>query len=321
MQTKSSFESLLSPYYTDFKSHESPATSGSPDSIAGPSFNTNIGNGNVVNVVGDHYTILEGPSYSPTRINHAPTGAITRHFVGRFAELQRIQHVFDSPRAADRPVRGALCGAAGIGKTQLALHYAQCAYAQERYSQVFNISASSAEQVREGLALVLRLTQPSDYVCAESVEVYEARRRLEEAQSHIRWLLIVDSAVLDSVNYLRTHLPQKNMCGDILFVTQSEAVASALVDDSNRVVEVGPLTCDDAVQLLFKKAGLKSTTELLKEARLVVERLDHLPIPICQAASFNKYSHGNFQSLTRLLKEVRRPMVCLYLYSRSLPNV
>ncbi|KZP22774.1 hypothetical protein FIBSPDRAFT_716751, partial [Athelia psychrophila] len=190
--------------------------------------------------------------------NYAPTGTISRHFVGRTDELLRIDCAFGSPRGTNHPVRYALCGAVGIGKSQLALQYADRAYARGRYSHVFHMIASSADQIHKGLVHMLHLMQPSDYACAESIEAYEARRWLEDAHPGIVWLLIVDSAVLDSVNYLRTCLPRRNRGGDILFVAQSEAVAKALADEGHdTVLEVGLLAQDDAVQLLLKKTGVE----------------------------------------------------------------
>ncbi|KZP30855.1 hypothetical protein FIBSPDRAFT_926290 [Athelia psychrophila] len=153
---------------------------------------------------------------------------------------------------------------------------------------------------------MLRLLQPSDYVCAASVASHEARRWLEDAQPGIMWLLIVDDVALDSVDCLRTHLPRRNRSGDILFVTQSEVVAKALADEGHdNVLEVGPLARDDAVQLLFKKTGVVESGGLLKEARSIVERLGRLPVPIHQAASFVKHFQGDLKCLTSLLQEGR----------------
>ncbi|KZP30757.1 hypothetical protein FIBSPDRAFT_926218 [Athelia psychrophila] len=311
MQSNVSFESLSTAYFTASESHISPPLPRSLYGTPGPSFHANYNRGNIINVAGDvHYniTVNNAPTvtYPPDRANHAPTGAITRHFVGRTNELLQIHCAFDFPREVNRPVQYALCGAAGIGKSQLALQYAECAYTQRRYSHVFHISAASTGHIRKGLAHMLRLVQPSDYVCAKSTEAHEARRWLEDAHSDIVWLLIVDSAVLDSVNYLRTHLPRKSMAGDILFVSQSEAVANALADEGHgTVLEVGPLDLDDAVQLLLKKATVEDGAEFLEEARSIVERLDRLPIPIHQAASFARYHQGNLRCLTRLLQEGR----------------
>lgn len=64
------------------------------------------------------------------------------------------------------------------------------------------------------------------------MEAQEALRWLDNADPAIAWLLIVDRAVLGSVEYLWTHLPRKNSHGNILFATQSEAVAEALADEN-----------------------------------------------------------------------------------------
>ncbi|KZP30772.1 hypothetical protein FIBSPDRAFT_1038026 [Athelia psychrophila] len=308
MQSNASLESLSTAYFTVPESESPIPSPWSPLASTGPSFHTShTTNGKIINVAGDyHVTTSSTVTYPPDRANHAPTGAITRHFVGRADELREIRRVFDLRRVLDLPVQFALCGAPGVGKSQLALQFAEDAYAQGRYSHVFHISASSPDQIREGLAHVLRLVQPSDYNCAGSVEAHEARRWLEDAHPGIAWLLILDSAVLNSVNYLRAHLPRKNMDGDILFVAQSEAVAKALADEGrSTVLNVGPLAWNDAVQLLLEKAGVESSAESIKEARSIVERLDCLPIPIRQAASFAKHFQGDLACLTRLLQEGR----------------
>lgn len=73
--------------------------------------------------------------------------------------------------------------------------------------------------------------------------MYEYWRWPEDAHPSIAWLCVLDSAVLDPINHLRTHLPRKNMGGDILIVEQSEVVAKALADKSrSTVLEARPLS-------------------------------------------------------------------------------
>lgn len=143
----------------------------------------------------------------------------------------------------------------GIGKSQLALQYAQRAYAQGRYSHVFYIIGSTAGHIRDGLAHILRLVQTSDYTRAKRVEAQKALWWLDNADHVIAWLLILDRAAPGSVEYLRTNLPRKNLHGSILFATQSEVVVEALAhkDGRNAVLKVGPLDHVDAVQLLLLK--------------------------------------------------------------------
>lgn len=308
MHSTTSLESLSTAYFTA-ESHSIPASLESPCGIAGSFFQTSHNNGGkVINVAGDYYFTTEGPpvTHPPSRANHAPTGAITRHFVGRTNELEQIYRAFNVPRTINRPVRYALSGTAGIGKTQLAFQYAERAYAQERYSHIFYISASSVHRIRKGLKYVLCSVQPSDYVCPKSLRTHEARRWLENEHLDIKWLLIVDSAVAQTVNYLRSHLPRTNLHGDVLIAAQSGAVTEALVDEGHGVVlEVGPLAVDDAVQLLFKRAGVKERHGQIEEARAIVEWLDLLPIAIHQAASFAKHFHSDLRCLARLRRKGR----------------
>lgn len=295
-----SFESLSTTYFT---APESPITPPlTPLARCGASFHTNYTSGTTINVAGDYHPTPNGPpvTYPPQRANYAPAAAITRHFVGRDHELQQIRQAFNSPRERNRPARYALYGEAGIGKSQLALRYADDAYAQKRYSHVFYLSAASADDIREGLALILRRVWPSNYVCAEIMEVQEALRWLENVDSPIAWLLIVDRAGLEIVDFLQAHLPRHNFQGDILFVTQSHRVAEALAGE--RVFSIGALAQDDAVRLLLRKTGVEECNHLIEEAKSIVQQLHYLPIPIRQAASYAKYSRQKLGCLTRLLQ-------------------
>ncbi|KAF7973687.1 hypothetical protein HWV62_14684 [Athelia sp. TMB] len=308
---KLSFDSLSTTYFTAPESPTTPPLT--PLARFGASFHTNYTSGTTINVAGDYHPTPDGPpvTYPPQRANYAPAVAMTRHFVGRDHELRKIRQAFNSSREGNQPVRYALCGEAGIGKSQLALRYADDAYAQKRYSHVFYLSAANADAIREGLALILRRVWPSNYVCAEIMEAQEALRWLEDVDPAIAWLLIVDRAGLELVDLLQAHLPRHNQRGDILFATQSHRVAEALAGE--RVLSIGPLAWDDAIQLLLRKAGVDECNDSIEEARPIVQQLHCLPIPIRQAASYAKYSRPRLECLTRLLQAGNITSVCLLL--------
>ncbi|KZP21285.1 hypothetical protein FIBSPDRAFT_860739 [Athelia psychrophila] len=108
--------------------------------------------------------MLQATTKLPSRVQPV----ITRHFVGRAKELLEIHRAFNTPCDANRPARYALCGPGGVGKSQLALQYAERAYAQGRYLHVFYITASTAGHIRDGLAHILCLVQKPDYTRTKS---------------------------------------------------------------------------------------------------------------------------------------------------------
>ena len=305
-----SFDSL-STYWTAPESPTTPPLS--CFTTAGPSFHTKNNRGTAINVAGDYVYSPEGPTvtYPPDHANYAPTEAMTRHFVGRDDELLEIRRAFNRSHESNltarlskdgnRPARLAIYGEAAIGKSQLALRYAETSYAEQGYTHVFYMSAASADDIRGGMERILRLVKPSDYVCPSNIETQEALRWLEDADPTIAWLIVIDHVALESVDLLQTHLPRRNIRGDLLFVTQSQRVAEALADDT--ILKLGSLTQDSAIKLLLQKAGVEESAEAVQEAIVIVERLDHLPVPIRQAGSYAKYLGGSLNSVGRLLQE------------------
>lgn len=298
-----SLDSLSTAYYTIPESPTTPIPC--PVRDTGPSFHSHYNRGTINNTA-NYYTPAssrEIPLPTSTRVNDAP-GAITRHFVGRTDELLEIHRALNSARDANHPVRYAVHGEAAIGKTQLLLKYANNAYAQERYSHIFYMSAASPKHLLEGLARVLQLLKPPDYVLIEANIPQEARRCLEDADSSIVWLIIIDDVASQSINFLQTHLPRENSRGDLLFASQSDGVSKALIDDTRRItLEIGPLAQNDAIKLLLRKAEVEESIESMEKARVVVFQLGCLPVPIRQAASFAKHFSGSLERLLDLLEK------------------
>lgn len=267
--------------------------------IPASTFNTgHTTGGTVINVAGNHYSTTSDRLSSippPEHANYTPTGAITRHFSGRSDELLQIHRAFcvDSPTRVQS--RFAVYGEAGIGKTQLVLQYASRAYAQKRYTYIFHILALSVTDVQEGLVQLLRLVHPSANQCAENVAVQRALHWMAESPTETPWLLLVDHVSPETVDFIKTHL-SGHFCGDIIFTMQSKAYAQTLAGKA--VIQLGPLAQDDAIQLLLRRAGVFEIVKSVEEAREIVQRLDCLPVPICQAGSYAKYFQANLGSLS-----------------------
>ncbi|KAF7965956.1 hypothetical protein HWV62_40738 [Athelia sp. TMB] len=280
-----------------------PAYPGSSGSA--PYFHTDNPSGNctVVNVAGtyvsgDYYDYPAGGpvTFTHERANYAPTSNISRHFAGRERELQAIRLAFASD-ANSISAPYAVYGEAGIGKTQLALRFAEAEFASGTYSHIFFISGTTLAHAKEGLEEVFGIVQPSDVSQTQNQSRFHraGQRWLEEPPAGSSWLLIADRVTHESVNFLTAHLPHTG--GDILLTTQSLEVAEAF---RATVVQLGPLALDDAVGLLLSEAGMNDHDITLREqGERIAEKWGCLPIPICQAG---RYAHNHQIGLPLLLQ-------------------
>lgn len=193
------------------------------------------------------------------------------------------------------PVRFSLDGMPGIGKSQLALQYAYTAFNRRRYAVIFWISATTIEKLYQGFMKILHLVHHSDRDHPnQSVQLLSARRWLEEAT--IPWLIVLDNASINVVDFFREHLPRQNSNGNILFTTRTKEAAEALVRTPgrhNRTLTLKTLAIHDATQLLLMDAGLDmtdTTKDEVKEAEDLVKSIGCLPLAVNQAGAFIQQS-------------------------------
>ncbi|KAK6399864.1 hypothetical protein LTR95_019380, partial [Oleoguttula sp. CCFEE 5521] len=195
----------------------------------------------------------------------------------------------------------AIVGLGGIGKTQVALHFAYSVLDKHPNVSVFWVPALSLnafEQSYREIAMVLGIEITTD----GKEDVKELVRRRLSSDVAGKWLLVVDNAddkgVLEGTDVrdgLLEHLPESDS-GLTVFTTRSSEVAQSLVGSD--VVELDKMTEAEAVdvmrQALVRKEVIHnttSTTELLAE-------LDYLPLAIIQATA---YINRNKISLSRYL--------------------
>jgi hypothetical protein len=155
-----------------------------------------------VNKIGrDQYNIVynqvgrSGSSpQAPTSLtfNDAPLGLLSAYFTGREEELANIQRIFDVVHN-DMPARCVVHGMHGLGKTQLALQFANLSFIQQRYSIIFWISATTVEKLNQGFAKILHLVDhPHQFHPDHDARLTAARRWLEES-GLVSWVLVVDN--------------------------------------------------------------------------------------------------------------------------------
>jgi hypothetical protein len=106
------------------------------------------------------------------------------------------------------------------------------------------------------------------------------------------WLLILDNADdLASDPHSLTHFIPPGEFGHVI-ITSRNPLSRGLGSG----IEVGDMTNDDAVALLFKRSGKKATPEYQPDACLIVQNLGNLALAIDQAGAFIMARQINFRA-------------------------
>ncbi|KZP27901.1 TPR-like protein [Athelia psychrophila] len=288
-------------------------------------YNTsNISGGTIHNVRGDfhsnhYYRIspvasvnhpVSRPPPSLPPFNDAPIDRISSCFTGREAELDFITTSFITFQS-DKPTRFVIYGMPGLGKSQLALQHANLAFTARTYSRIFWVPASTMENLAQGLVRLLVLINHADRSHPDqAVQLAAVRLWFEQSDRHgcLRWLFILDSVTVESVKFLREHLPRQNAGGAILITTRTRNVAESVANVAGQehlIFELKALSKEDSVSLLLKKAQIQTTAPTdLASAEKLVSRIGCLPLAVEQAGSYMKRSGlKNANQLQRMYDE------------------
>jgi hypothetical protein len=291
--------------------------------------------GNTINnVTGDQYNNYniqaessssgQAPMLSP--FIEAPLDLLSIYFTGRDKELDEIAKTLDIIHG-DVPTRCVIYGMHGIGKTQLALRFANDSFDQERYSHVFWMSATTVEKLSQGFTDLLTLVaHPDRYnLLDQSARLKAARRWLEDARS-INWLLVLDNVDPMTLGFLQVNLPRRNRQGNILFTTRTEVVAAALArtaGQEHKVIELGLPELQHATKLLLVESNTNAISATAKsKAEEVVKFVGQLPLAVSHAASFMKQTHKTLDDILLLFhsehqSQVRFDARSVYIISSS----
>jgi tetratricopeptide (TPR) repeat protein len=220
--------------------------------------------------------IRHGRSRPATGISGLP--AVTRHFVGRHAEAERVRAVLSGQGLG--PVVCVLTGMAGVGKTTLALHCAWgveaqfpdgCLFFDLRSHTTESVEASSAETLDR---LLRMLGVPGEGIPSDldgRANLYRHRLRGK------RMLLVYDN--VGSVAQATPLLPAESMCRVLL---TSRNRLNALDDAVHVAVDV--LSTDESVRLFRSVAG-GQVPQADEPVERVVEHCGKLPLAVRIAAA------------------------------------
>ncbi|KAF2452243.1 P-loop containing nucleoside triphosphate hydrolase protein, partial [Lineolata rhizophorae] len=222
-----------------------------------------------------------------------------RYFVGRNDELETINQKLLVDRDCDRM---SIVGLGGTGKTQLALQFAYTVKDTLSGVSIFWIPAlsmASFEQACAGIAAALHLGRTG--ANEEDAKVL-VREHLSSDHAG-RWLLILDNADDHDLVFgdeqrpgILDYLPQSHK-GLTLFTTRVQEVAVSL--SRGDVLELGPMSREDAEAFLEKSLVKKSLVQENDAAGQLLDELACLPLAIAQAAA---YLNTNKISITKYIQ-------------------
>jgi tetratricopeptide (TPR) repeat protein len=232
-------------------------------------------------------------------------------FVGRSAELDILKQKLLVNKDCQKV---ALCGLGGIGKTQVALHFAYLV--KENYSEfsIFWVQALSMETFEQGFmeiarALGIHLRQESN----EDVKILIRQRLCTKTAG--KWLLIIDNADdlgllhgIHETDGLLSFLPESDD-GLTIFTTRYGAVAQHLTGSD--VVEIGKMAGQETADLLEKSLVRKSPSYDYETMMNLLTELEYLPLAITQAAAYINTNKSSMSEYLRLLRKTEQDAVAI----------
>lgn len=253
-------------------------------------------------------SVVSEPTPTLKPFQDAPIDRLSQWFSGREQELDELQRHLHS-QAGDTASCCVIHGMPGVGKSELALRFAQLAFDKKDYAYVMWISATTIEKLTHGAdALIDLLHIPYLSDIDQKARLLAARRWLETHNDKPcgRWLLIFDNVQEPVLDVLRSLVPRIHDGGSIIFTTKSEQTALILASHGthqHQILELQPPNSTEAATLLCRAAGISGhdvPAELRARAEELVNKMGRLPLAVENVASFMrqaKYSINDFSDL------------------------
>lgn len=190
-------------------------------------------------------------------------------FVGRDEELGRLSEIAKSSH--DGPSVVAITGLGGIGKTRLAMAFAN--QARESFPVTWVVSGADELSLIQGFAsLAVELGLPE----AEELELeLAAQAALNWLSDSEGWLVVIDDLAERAA--LSSMRPQTG--NGVVVVTSRNAAWKAASDEQ---LELGVLSRQDSIELLKLRTGEQSE----EAADALAEALGDLPLALSQAGGY-----------------------------------
>lgn len=221
---------------------------------------------------------------------------INLKFYGREAEMQELKKILD-PGTEHQTLRAiSICGLGGVGKTQLALNYANLS--RGLYDAIAWIQADTQTKLVQGLAaFASKLGLPKKEGGGE--DDYQSVQKVRDwlNNSEKTFLIIFDN--LEDVHILSQIWPTSNK-GSIIITSRSPAVAARR---AKMILQLKSFEEDTAVDILHELTGLQPVdSNNAKAAREICQLIGGLPLAIVHMSSFildRGHSYEEFLALYR----------------------
>lgn len=203
-------------------------------------------------------------------------------FTGRDDLLENLHETFRQNQRGARTYTLALCGLAGVGKTQIANEYVYRYY--DDYEAFFWLKADTRENlVADMMTIATHLGLPEQHLHNQAQVLTAVQRWF---RTHEKWLLIFDNA--DDLTMVREFLPYNRM-GHILLTTRSQSLGrlAQRLEVKTMNTETGTLFLLRRASLLSPDAPLTQATENQRhEAQQIVQQLGGLPLALDQCGGY-----------------------------------
>lgn len=200
-------------------------------------------------------------------------------FCGRAREIVALDETLDR---VPGPGCVVLAGGGGAGKTTLAVHWAHRVRAEFPDGQLFaDLRGFERPPMRPGTVLgrfLQALGVPDATIPDSETERSALYRSLLAGR---RMLVVLDNA--GTAEQVRPLLPATP--GTLAVVTSRRRLSGLMIRDGAALVTVGPLSADDALELLGSALGRQRIAAEGAAARELVERCDRLPLALRIAAA------------------------------------
>ena len=180
------------------------------------------------------------------------------------------------------PTGGVLAGMGGVGKTQLAAHYARTAWQAGTLDLLVWITASSRSAVVAGYAQAAVEILGADSGDPEAARTFLAWLEPKPQPSPCRWLVVLDD-VADPVD-LRGWWPPASPHGRTLATTRRKD--AALTGAGRRLIEIGLFTETQALAYLTSALADHGRIEPEEQLTALARDLGQLPLALSQAAAY-----------------------------------
>ncbi|KAJ5813504.1 TPR repeat protein [Penicillium pulvis] len=225
---------------------------------------------------------------------HEPAGIQLGHaphidpelFIGRVSELHVISDILQPRHTSQKQRRLFLAGPGGVGKTQLAIAYAESH--RESYSSALWLNATTMTTLKESFRRIASLIFPvQNFEDLESGTIFERVQRWLSDSENTSWLLIFDNYDDPSRFSINEYFPTASH-GAVVVTTRRS-------DIGQNTLHVKPLQDISDSLAILQSRSKRANVQSDPFAERLAERLDGFPLVLATAGVFVQMTGLSFE--------------------------